>query len=819
MWIQRQWLSLCPIGAIVIVAALPASAQEAQITGIRLSPTAAGLEVILETTGNPGEVFTSSFGQTLIADITRLQLAGATFQENNPTAGIASISVTNLDANSVRVRIVGETAAPSVQILPGAGVVLSFTPGGLPQADAEPVVPPVPAPDEEPLRIAVTGEQATGYQVEQATTATRTDTPLREIPQSIQVVPRQVIEDQQATALQEVTRNVSGVIQANTFGTSQDSFLIRGFQQTVFLRDGFRDPTFRIRETANIERVEVLKGPASVLYGTLEPGGIINLVSEAPLEEPYYALEGSFGSQGYLQPSLDFSGPFTPANDLYRLNALYERRDSFRDFDTDIERVFVAPAFSFSLGERTDLRLDLEYLNDRRPFDRGLVAIGDGVADIPFDRVLGEPDDFNKFEEVSGGYLLEHAFNDDWQLRHAFRFSVANSLSVFTRSQRLNENTGILRRAWSNNSDETENYALQTSVEGNFTTGSLDHTLLFGVDLLRTRQAFDNRFDFATAPPQDIFNPQYGARRPTREEMPDFAEFGTVTDSVGVYLQDQIALSDNLNLLIGGRFDIVEERSTNNQDFGGTVSQGDDRLQTEAFSPRIGLLYRPISPLALYASYSRSFAPNGATDINGNLLEPERGTQYEVGLRGELFEGQLLANLAAYYLTKSNIAVADPNIAGVSRPIGEQRSRGLELDVVGQITPGWNLIASYAYTDAEFTEDGGSALEGNRPYGVPEHAASLWTTYEIQSGSLQGLGAGLGLFFVGERQGDNRNSFQVPSYVRTDASLFYRRDRWRAGLNFKNLFDVNHIESTGNNRRRVNPGTPFSIEATITMEF
>lgn len=819
MWNQRQRFSSGLVGAIAMITVAPAWAQEAQITGVRLTPTAAGLELILETTGNPGEVFTRSFGQTLVADITRTRLSGDSFEETNPVDGIVSITVTALDANSVRVRIVGETVAPAVQILPGAELVLSVSPGGMPQAEAVSVPPPIPAASEEPLRITVTGEAAPGYQVNQATTATRTDTPLRNIPQSIQVVPRQVIEDQQPTDLQEVTRNVSGVFQANTFGTSQDSFLIRGFQQTVFLRDGFRDPTFRIRETANIERVEVLKGPASVLYGTLEPGGIINLVSEAPLEEPYYALEGSFGSQSYLQPSLDFSGPFTPSNDLYRLNALYERRDSFRDFDTDIERIFVAPTFSFPLGERTDFRLDLEYLNDRRPFDRGLVAIGEGVADLPFDRVLGEPDDFNELETYSGGYLLEHDFNDAWRLRHAFRFSTADSLSVFTRSQRLNETTGILRRAWSNNRDLTETYALQTSLEGNFTTGSIDHTLLLGVDLLRTNQDFDNRFDFTSAPPQDIFNPQYGAIRPRRDEMPDFAKFGTTTDSVGLYLQDQIALSDNLILLVGGRLDVVDERSTNDQDFAGTVSQSADQQQTEAFSPRIGLLYRPISPLALYASYSQSFTPNGATDINGNLLEPERGTQYEVGLRGELFEGRLLANLAAYSLTKRNIAVADPNLEGASRPIGEQRSRGIELDLVGQLTPGWNLIASYAYTDAEFTADGGSPLEGNRPYGVPDHAASLWTTYEIQTGGLQGLGAGLGLFFVGERQGDNRNSFQVPSYLRTDARLFYRRDRWQAGLNFKNLFNVNYIESTGNNRVRVNPGTPFAVEATVGVEF
>ena len=250
-----------------------------------------------------------------------------------------------------------------------------------------------------------------GYVVDDGTTATRTDTPLKDVPQSIQVVPQRVIEDQQASDLQETTRNVSGVFQGNTAATV-DRFFIRGFNQVVFLRDGFRDENEQIRETANLERVEVLKGSASVLYGTLEPGGIINLVTKKPLEDPLYSAKLSVGSFNTAEPSIDLGGPLNKDKTfLYRLNVLYENREVFRDFDENVERTFIAPALTWKIGDKTDITFNFEYLNDKRPFDRGIVAIEDGIADIPFERVLGEPDDFNKTESFDTGYLLEHRFS------------------------------------------------------------------------------------------------------------------------------------------------------------------------------------------------------------------------------------------------------------------------------------------------------------------------------------------------------------------------------------------------------------------------
>lgn len=785
-----------------------------RVTGVEVNQTPDGLELILKTVAGSERLVPLILpeGNDLVIDILDATLAfsirnGVT--ETNPAPGISRIAVNRVDDSSIRVTITGENQTPSAEVVPGRDdLVLSIAPEG---ATTE------QEPDEEIEVIATEEAEEDGYVVDDATTATRTDTPLQDIPQSIQIVPQQVIEDQQVTDLQETTRNVSGVVQGNTFGASEDRFIIRGFEQRVFLRDGFRDSTGRVRETTNLERVEVLKGPASVLYGTLEPGGIINSVTKKPQADSLYSAELTVGSFSFVEPSLDFSGPLNESETvLYRLNALYESSDVFRDFDQGVERFFVAPNLTWKIGDRTDITFNFEYLDDERPFDRGIVAVGEEIADIPFDRVLGEPDDVSEAESVDTGYLLEHRFSENWKLRNNFRFNSLDTSDVFTDSGSLDESTGILTRGFSNLESLDETYALQTNVVGEFATGSIEHTLLFGIDLFRETQDLNNRFsgnDVAAS--IDIFNPEYGVvPRPERDELPITANIDNQTDTLGIYLQDQIKLSEQWQLLAGGRFDIIDQESDTN--IFGEIT--DSEQQEEAFSPRIGIVYQPIEPLSLYASFTQSFTPNEDVDAEGELLEPEQGEQFEVGIKGDFLDGDLSATLAAYNINKTNIAIADPDLEGASIPIGEQRSRGIELDVRGEILPGWNIITSYAYTDAETTEDDDSEIEGNRISGVPENAASLWTTYEIQRGSLQGLGFGAGLFFVGDREGDTDNSFQVPSYTRTDASIFYERNSWRAAVNFKNLFDIDYIESASR-RTRINPGIPFTVLGSVSVEF
>jgi iron complex outermembrane receptor protein len=791
-----------------------------QVTGVRLSPIANGLEVVLETSaGQLSPPATSVVGNALIADIPNAVLALPNqdeFQATNPVEGIALVSVTALSGvggaspteNRVRVAITGTDAPPMADVRTEAQeLVLSIIPG---TEDAE-------AAEEDAIQVVVTGEQEEGYVVDNATTATRSEVPLRDIPQSIQVIPSQVLEDQQVIRLEEALRNVSGVVPGDNFAGTRDQFIIRGFRQFNIFRDGFRDERNVLQETANIERIEVLKGPASVLFGNVEPGGIINIIPERPLSFPEYTFDLQLGNFGLVRPQIDLTGPLNEDRTvLYRLNALYERSEGFRDFDQNIQRFFVAPSLSWDISENTNLLFEFEYLYDERPFDRGLVAIGDEVADIPLDRILGEPDDFLENESYSIGYRLEHEFSEDWQIRNAFRFSSSDTLDIKAdpRFEVDNETTGELSRFFRSNDDLQQLFEFQTAVLGSFLTGPIEHDIAVGFDYFRNFSQGTNR-ELPETPSINIFDPVYEVI-----PQPDLDEFTNLIrdsrreiDTYGIYLQDLVSLTDNLKLLLGGRFDFSDQLEVR---FGSSSSRYD-----EAFSPRVGIVYQPIEPLSLYASFSRSFAPNFGITADGEPLEPERGTQYEIGARAELLDGRLSTNLAFFDLTKTNIADSDPNdpTFTFSVAVGEQRSRGIELDIVGEPLPGWNLIASYAYTDAEITEGVFGIPDGNRPSNVPENSASLWTTYEIQQGTLEGLGFGVGLFFVGERSGDDANTFELPSYLRTDASLYYRQDNWRAGVNIRNLFDIDYFEGVEFGRVTVKPGAPFTIIGSISVTF
>lgn len=793
-------------------------AARVQVTGVRLEETETGLQVVLETAaGTLAAPTTTVAGNVLTADIPNAVLSlpeGEAFEVANPVVGIEQVSVTSLPGDQVRVTVSGIDTPPTAEVQSTEqGLVFAVTPGTTGVANTE---------DAE-VEITVTAERPQeDYTVPDATTATRTDTPLRDIPQSIQVVPREVLEDQQVIRLDDALRNVSGVSQ-NSADPRGQRFQVRGFDSANVLRDGF-NLTFGgsfgnsgFQELANIERVEVLKGPAAILYGTSQPGGIINLVTKKPLSEPYYGLEFSVGNRGLIEPSIDLSGPLTEDGRLlYRLNALYRREDYFRDFDVAVERFFIAPVLQWKISDRTDLFLNFEYLNDQRPADFGLVAIGDRVADIPFDRNLGERDDKQTAESIRAGYQFEHRFDESWTLKNAFNFLTYDTISPTATALDLDENTGILSRFFEVSDQPSTSYELQTNLTGKFKTGPIDHQLLVGIDLKR-RVDGPSIFkgDFDANVPINIFNPIYGASpRPALEDNPIYFEGTFRNDRLGVFLQDQITLLDNLKLLAGIRYDAVWQN--NNTRFLQDVSETSQF--TDTLSPRFGIVYQPIEELSLYGSYSQSFFPNSATTVTGEILPPERGEQFEVGVRGEFLDGRLISSLALFNLTRQNLAVTDPNNLNFSVATGEQRSRGLELDIAGEVLPGWKVIANYAYIDAEITEDDDIPV-GNRLFNVPEHNFNLWTNYEVQTGALQGLSFGLGFNFVSERLGDNANSFTLDSYFLTNAAISYKRDNWRAALNFRNLFDVDYIQGSENGRlSEIYPGQGFTVIGTISVE-
>ncbi|MFQ4142476.1 TonB-dependent receptor [Chlorogloeopsis sp. ULAP02] len=820
----------------------PVSEDIVQVTGVKANPTDKGVEVILQTTGAEQlQITNRSQGNNFIADIPNAQLRlpsgdAFIFRSQKPVAGITEIVVTNLDANTIRVTVTGEAGVPTVELFdsPDEGLIFGITTAATSaqQPQQENPTPPTAPPeegeeapqtetpsaqDDEPIELVVTGEQD-GYRLPNATTATKTDTPLRDIPQSIQVVPRQVLEDQNVNRLEEAVRNVPGVNQATAPYFVNGTFLvIRGFtardDSGNVLRNGLPDPVgTRQIDFSNIEQVEVLKGPASVLFGRANPGGTVNLITKQPLRDPFYRIDATIGNYSFYRGAIDLSGPLNDSKTvLSRLNIAYQNIGSFIDF-VDAKRFFIAPVLSYAISDQTKLTLEGEYSSSEIEAFLGVPAQGSVLPNpngrLPINRNIGEPSakPFD-VETARIGYKLEHQFNDNLWLRNEFRFSsyYATIDEIFGTSLQADNRT--LNRQYTERTFLQQGYNFTTDLIGKFSTGSIEHQVIFGVDLSRFETPIFEGIGRSIAP-IDIFNPVYG-RQALGAAFPRF-DTAFVTDALGIYVQDQIALTDNLKLLLGGRFDTFK-RTDNN-----FLTNTETSVSDSAFSPRVGIVYQPIEPISLYANYSTSFTPVTGIAFDGSTFQPERGTQYEVGVKADL-SNRLSATLAFYDLTRSNVLTTDPVNQGFSIQTGEQRSRGVELSIGGEILPGWNIFAGYAYNDAIITKDNTFPVN-NRLNNAPENSFNLWTTYEIQSGDLKGLGFGLGLFYKGETQGDLANSFSVPSYLRTDASIFYKRDGFRVGINIRNLFDRNYYEFA-TSRTSVYAAEPLTVQGTISWEF
>ncbi len=442
-----------------------------QITGVKSQATDKGIEVILETNQSDQLQLTNkSEGNSYIIDIPNAQLRlpnGDTFRQEKPTAGITEITVSNFNANTIRVTVTGETGAPQVELFDGdEGLVFGVTttpsttsqtpppqqpPTETPQTPQTPTTetpseePTAKTPgNEEPIELVVTGEQG-GYRAEEASSATKTDTPIRDIPQSIQVIPREVLKDQGTIRVQDALRNVSGATSAGYYQGFSEYLSLRGFNANLF-RDGLRSyqDYGGLIESADVERIEVLKGPASVLFGDAPPGGLVNLVTKQPLAEPFYSVEGTVGSFSTYRGAIDLSEPLRDDKSiLFRLNTFYENAGSFRDF-VNSERVFVAPKLKLALGANTNLTIDGSWLEETRTADEGTVAIGNRPADLPRELFLGEPFQNVEINVNNIGYLLDHKFNEQWSIRNAFRAQFVNLDRYYPLRDSLDEETGEL---------------------------------------------------------------------------------------------------------------------------------------------------------------------------------------------------------------------------------------------------------------------------------------------------------------------------------------------------------------------------------------
>ncbi len=420
---QKQGNSQLELSAKPSIRAADLLAQETtatvvKITGVKLNPTVAGLEVVLESDLTSTVVpVTRTEGNLFIAELKNAVLTlpeGQGFQAINPAAGITRVSVTQVNETTIEVSVVGTEKTPTATV-----------------KVTEATMAQQPAPTESiegEEEIVATGEQETGYRVPNASTATKTDTPIRDIPASIQVIPREVIRDQGATNIRETLRNVSGVTYSSSSGNRGERFVLRGFEAEQF-ENGFRNDFFSSRtqrELAHIQQVEVLKGPASILFGRVEPSGVVNFVTKQPLLEPLYELGFTAGSFSFFRPTADLSGPITKDKNLaYRFNIAYENAGSFRD-RVQSDRIFLAPSLSWQISPDTKFSFDVTHLRDKRPIDRGIVVLSNNqIANIPISRVLGDPTQQEDFTETRATLALEHRFSSNISLKSAFRYTNA----------------------------------------------------------------------------------------------------------------------------------------------------------------------------------------------------------------------------------------------------------------------------------------------------------------------------------------------------------------------------------------------------------
>ena len=720
--------------------------------------------------------------------------------------------------------------------------------------------------------VEVIGRKESSYKNTNSFIGTKTASALKEVPQSVGYVTKELILDQGATTVNEVVKNISGVNQ----NSSYNDFSIRGFRATGNrnsgnLLNGMRAQTSLWKQSslANIERVEVIKGPASALFGNAAPGGVINRVTKKPLFENKNSITVGVGSWNTLKTYGDFTGPLNPKKTLlYRLNLGYEKTDSFRDLQGS-ESIIAAPSFSYIPNEKTHINVDFVYQNFNGKIDRGQSVPADGnVYSTPISRSLSAANDFLKENTLNTTIALTHKFSEHISLNaiylnssysedmlehtqanlyykqigngaNAFRYADPNKV-MMTANQR--------KRYFANNS-------FNTYFNFNFNTGILKHKLLVGYDYFISEQkagsssisaqgylskdktkavntytttanvlAGSVQTPTTNVPIFDLYDPIAG------NAYKDISKYiwkqNTLNPyeecSHGVYVQEQIDISI-VKLLIGLRQEWFTE--TLNKETTKEISR-----QTSAFIPRVGLVVEASENINLYSTWVKGFQPQGANiqsdpDRYGGPFDYMKSELYEVGLKTEWFNKRLSATLAIFKITQENSLEQSPKAgkADWRVPVDEE-SNGFELDVAGQILPNFSVVANYAYTDARIVklkEEGAiKDLNVQRP-STPRHAANLWTKYIFENGSLKGLGAGIGVSYASERLGQvgrRATAASYPDYTLLNAVLYYKVKDVQLQLNVNNVLNRTYWISGYDNLRNF-PGAPRNINASVTYRF
>jgi catecholate siderophore receptor len=681
---------------------------------------------------------------------------------------------------------------------------------------------PAPEPTPEPAeldRVVVNGQRE-GYGAQATRTATKTDTALRDVPQSITVVTEEVIRDQAMTSMVDALRLVPGVGVAQGEG-HRDAPIFRGNASTsdMFV-DGVRDDVQYIRDLYNIERVEVLKGPNAMVFGRGGVGGVINRVTKMADSEAHRALSVQVGDFNRSRGTFDIGQPFARGDASFRVTGLYEDSESFRDF-FELERYGINPTLRFGAGDSTRVTLGYEHFRDERVADRGVpsqLALGIGrPVDVAPETFFGSPGQSPIRAAVDAfTAVVDHRFASGARLTNRTRWADYDRFYQNVYPNGISrDGTQALIAAY-NNSMKRENVFNQTDLVFDFTTGGLRHTVLAGAEF--GRQVTDNLRLSGSFPAASCD----GAVRTTMACVPlsnpvytgpiTFAASSTDADNHSVakvgalYVQDQVELSPQWQAIVGLRYDRFEAEVRQNRT-GARVTSTDD-----LWSPRMGVIWKPVEPVSIYASYSTAALPRAGEQLSsltpGNAtLEPEEFRNYEVGAKWDI-SPDLALTAAVYQLDRTNVAVTDPADPTRSILVDAQQTEGVELSLAGELTRWWKVIAAYAYQEGEITRPTPAQLAQ-----LPRHSASVWNRFDVTSN----WGLGLGATYRGDVFATTSNRVVLDGFTRVDAAVYYTvNPNVQLQLNVENLLDEEYFANAHSDNNLM-PGSPRT--ATLTAHF
>jgi iron complex outermembrane receptor protein len=683
------------------------------------------------------------------------------------------------------------------------------------------------------------GGRLTGYNVVGPVASTKTNIPILETPYSVQVVPREVLDNRQAVSIRDALfTNVSGISGSSNY---YDGIIIRGFDsggQTY--RNGLRQPNTSYQETTNLQSIEVLKGPAAMLYGRVEPGGIINIVTKRPQETPYFSVHQQIGNFGLTRTAIDATGPLLEDKSLlYRVNVSYLAKNSFQPH-VGQDNLLISPALTWRPTEQFTLNVEGEYQRSYFKDMSTIPALGFRPAGIPITRYLLDSYVHDKYPNFQERAL----FGYDWTFQIDNDWSVTNRLS-YTRADYRQRGDWLdsfsdeaagdaLRGIWfvpTPNAAEPlfyrETVSTNVDLKGKAVTGPLTHRVLAGFDYYSLdSKAHGHCCDYIS--PINIY---YPVNIPADVDALS-SSYRSINKEKwkGIYAQDQISFwEDRIQLLLGGRHDWAESSSAtlwSNESFAEVDAQR-VIVPLSANSPRVGVVVRPLAWLSVYGNYTRSYGSSNGIDQYNRPLQPQAGTQLEGGVKAELLDGALTATGAYFDIEKKN--QTSPIFGTPFVRVIDGRSNGVEFDLTGRIDENWSVIANFTHLDARIIKDRDATnsvgTAGKRLHSVPHNTANLWAKYEAW-GALTGLTLGGGVSYVDKRFGDNDNSFELPAYARVDVMAAYKLEagwlphapKLTFQLNVNNLLGTTYYEGAGG-RMGIVPGAPRTFLGSLRAEF